>query len=1410
MRTRLPLVRVIALFSAIFVCAGLANPGAVLRNVQLSTQLAAASDAVKPTICAVGAGAVLTVPPPPQEIGTPSIAASPFFTQSYHSYEDETSPSAGDANTAAAATAPVAFAPLNMRHSKALTSRWVSDISSAGRGAARLIRGLERSPVLSTRAADPDAPPRENSKYHITRPLSEIEWSFDGVMRDPYFGSLGTMWLVNFVFAGFIAVCWLVFCVCRACGKGGRNWATQYYTTCAVNAHLILLLLFAAGTVVICAFAWTANVDFSRAMDEAFNSADTGMDYFQGFSPLLTSLAATGDRALVVSTALAAAITTNTPAAADVEQKVTDWGDCLATVTPILQQQEAVAKPLSQCATVSPDGVSAATALGDLSTSDVAVARNFGQPARSAEATSLGALLSSPLIPALADAAAINPDGLGAEAAVYLTNAAAVSAVVTAGPGGDAAQTPATQAALVSPLVAPLQAALLTTNVVTTLFVGAGSLSGVSLDAYRAEISKAAAAQDLTYLRAATMAMRSQLAAVPPAHTAAATGYLDVLTVAVVPSPQDVGASTVQTTVLGAQLLRTRTSLTAFTDAVAAVRAAAVSQTPNLDDVYATALAARAAAAALEAAFAAVESTVTATGARLATARNAMAKIKAAFSFLQAPFDPAATQQQLDDVLAVLPGAACAETAIPGIAGFNTQVAALPAVAAAAASGGAYAARQAGDLAGFTPNSNAAVQDLSDLAAALAALTPGTDYDSTLSAADTAAAELASLSTAGFATARAAQMYLTDAEASVSAAFSAATGLTVTSSSSAKSSVFGFAERVAADAAAAQTAITAALAALNSVASGMSSLTTQFTNPYGSIITLSPPLVTALGDATTALAANDADYVAAGGFSGPVRNALLNAIDAFRPPVATITTPESGKPASPLSVVATALTTAIAQTNSAGMSMQLPAERVAASFGASAGAALSADATLDLHLAVEAALTRYVNQAAAVHGACSGVAGTSILSNGFPDGQALASLAALPNAQSQLAAIDAAALTALQPASEPGLKGYAAYADSNGYILAASDRDVNSVASSPEANPAPGESVGDRTTRLVALAAAATTAGLAGGPAATVAKAQLPAIALFAAVVPTSVFDNLQSYASGLASSVVPRRDSVDSTLRSYTTTRQDTLDIVDRWDGVRLLIVNIIILAPFIFFFLAILAYGIGWNLPSMFTGHVVTGAVVLLFVAAGVFLPFAAVAADHCDDPPAHITTLLANIQFKATDLSFLGVTQDVDIPAMVRYLLQCEGPVPEVIALLADPEPIFAAQGLDITAITASLTSVPTLTPTVAMSASLNELTSLLTLGEGAFRDFAAKLNCAATQPIYNDLDDNVCKDLAPAASLAAVMIILLCMVSVLGLIIACRAYKRFDPKWQKDTNTVNPDDRPINGHGRSTYSTPQGGW
>lgn len=1467
-----------------------------------------------------------------------------------------------------AAAASVAFSPLDLRDSAALTSRWVSDISAPGSGAVKLVRSLARSPVLPTSSespssdsdstgttADSDTADTDTtnttevtlSRHHISRPLSEVTWTFSGLMRDPYFGSLGTMWLVNLVVAGALCIFWFVFCVMRACGTGGKNHATRYHSLCAARGYTITLLVLAGGMCTICAFAWTANVDLSRAIDDVYDSSDSVMSYYRAFSPLLTTLAETGDRATTLADSLATAVsalpaapTSNATAPDPADDDavaaaavtaaaavIADWGSCLQTATPALQQLEAVAHPLAATAVLSPSAATAAAALAVLTdTQDVesgGTARSFGHAPRAAEALALAHATRDTALPALAAAAsAVSAAGAALETvptsattaadvavvweaanyynalgagAVYVTATAvssasgssltAVESVPLALNSSSAASgkgaTVTAHAAAVARGAVTADAALRATNTILASFtesssssssVSTGVLSVAALQQYSDEINKAAADQDLDYLRTVTPLILAHLALLPAARgtrvaaSAAAVaannytdpaGYLDLLEATVRPVARDVNTGltgsdglgagtatdpvkeTVTTTFFGAQLRAFKAVTVAASAALTAAISAATTAAPDYAAAASAASAARSAVAALRMLLASVTSTATATRSQLAMLSASLARIATASDYLTGTPAPDADTIE-NDILAAaaaLSDAACFPAAYPAAASLHTLAAALPAPAASALTGGDYAARvaAASGISSLQATADAAGTEAVALASAVSTVLP-LPSPAAADASDAAAAataELAALDAAGFATLSAAETALTAAEDAASQALTIALAITqlvdtspnstvsVSSTLGASSQLFLLAASLQADLATATTAATAAENALAAAFAGITDYANGIAAPYSSVYERAPALAVAVSSTQTALALADAVFVSSGGFAASVVTAITTAVSQLSYPVGLLTVPS----ATALEAVAAGLATAVSQANATVTAIDSAKTSVQASYpspvtlpysstssGASASTA-ALEAVAAAGVAAGAKLTAFATAASAAEAAAVAVLDTGLLgatasssasdTTPFPDCVDMYAFSDAAPLGTALTDLEAAAAPVFGAASSPGLKAFAVLADSNDYALAQADADPASLATSTPVTDAPAdaaaleaESAADRAARLTdirdAAAASASASAVKGAPLATVTRVQLAAYLDLAAAVPHALLARRQALSAGLLRSVAPRRDSVEKTYASYTDTREDIKDDADQWDGTRLLFMNVLVLMPFILAFIAAMSYFLEWPRLTMLAGHSLVACAILLFALSAVELPLAAVAADHCDVPVTHIQTALGDVTFKAADFPFLGLTSDVDVPAAISYLLECDGAAPAVVDALLAPAALLQAQGINASAIVTALSSVPTLTPTAAFAAQLKGITATEASAERALAAVGGQLDCALTQPLWIQARTAACDKLAPAVSLAVCMGMLLAMITVVAAVLTIQAYKRFNPKWRLGGAEVAPMD------------------
>lgn len=108
-----------------------------------------------------------------------------------------------------------------------------------------------------------------------------------------------------------------------------------------------------------------------------------------------------------------------------------------------------------------------------------------------------------------------------------------------------------------------------------------------------------------------------------------------------------------------------------------------------------------------------------------------------------------------------------------------------------------------------------------------------------------------------------------------------------------------------------------------------------------------------------------------------------------------------------------------------------------------------------------------------------------------------------------------------------------------------------------------------------------------------------------------------------------------------------------------------------------------------------------ILIFAFAAIELPISAVLADHCDDLSAQLAANLAPVVWSNETLSFFKLQQDIQLSTHVAYLLSCTGPLPELLERTANPSVLLADQGLNMTDVMHSLSTVPMLTLATPMA-------------------------------------------------------------------------------------------------------------
>lgn len=77
----------------------------------------------------------------------------------------------------------------------------------------------------------------------------------------------------------------LCFCFWRGCCNScGKRWATRYYSNCDIRAHAAYFVLLTAALIIICAYAWTANVSVAEGVDGFYDVMDGNSFVVHGIS----------------------------------------------------------------------------------------------------------------------------------------------------------------------------------------------------------------------------------------------------------------------------------------------------------------------------------------------------------------------------------------------------------------------------------------------------------------------------------------------------------------------------------------------------------------------------------------------------------------------------------------------------------------------------------------------------------------------------------------------------------------------------------------------------------------------------------------------------------------------------------------------------------------------------------------------------------------------------------------------------------------------------------------------------------------------------------------------------------------------------------------------------------------------
>jgi len=1295
----------------------------------------------------------------------------------------------------------------NLKSNAFIGGEWIHSGVSVSRMFMTLLHGMPRNALASG-----------ESLYQWPDPLPKTNW--DSISSNKYVKSLETLWFVPVFFAGFILLLWSVWFFARAfCNRCGKRWATELYpegeTHCYMFGFVVLSILCGFA----CAFAWTGHVRFVRSLDNSLAATDYGMEHFSDFAPLLTqAYAQAAQLAVNKMSNLADMLQEGFNTHLGTKSEITS---CLSSVVAPLQAMEALAAPLVD---VSLTPAAASGLVADLTA--LQTPRNAAHTLLSQAATTTDSLRAALLDVTVPDDGA--PADESARVAKY--NATNVADSFSAWADAHAPireNVLQTHASFSSDLASfeTLIATSLKNEVSDPLKILAQALTGLpDITSLTDELYELATVNQMHYFQEAFGELNTALKTLP--SLSALDSKLREHLGASAPYGANIAASAanLQAVLQGPSVKGEMTTMLGDPDAAYFLDAVT-----KLQAVFtlASQLGTRIGA---DGVLASIISTL---ARKARSAQLNVVKLRKGLTSLSTLLgqDGATLVANLNSATNDLTSLTCYPEVYTRLQGIQNTLGKVNGLTKHIVDTGAFLTTIIENATTLTAQASAAQQSLADIDAAR---TSSGINDSDLSDVQQRLDELRSSltqvlspiqdedlderqlladagdsSTVNFPSSDAISqdplllnnyqrvfdfdasgkeltgtpsLYATDTEIhsaaqsdraslatlvrSLQTAVSAATTYTTVVTRAMEAASFnGYVDET-------ETAVTNLETALNELDTTYypSGLETEVYTPLNALASAIEDCSPHIEEAVEFLdVISEAVYPSIGGLPAETKDALVICLPALDGAISSLPS---------LSTLATRVETITSLSNTIATSAQ---KAWAAVVDEVPSSSVKDDLLADLNK-----LLPYVAGAQAspkLYQRVVAMAPSSLSVAQQPLGILTAELDAttkpLPleadgSYPGPGALVDVNALTTFstdaEAAASTGLSAYAAAIDSRGFVLAQPDY-------TPSTGPPPEPYTNAR-----------------GAPAITYIDQELARLDDLHNVIPWDVFDKKAEYESSIAKGL-EFRDALNSVYASYQSTRNTLDSDFKRWNGVRLLAANLIVMLPMI---LGVATFWSGWKRRhgwALFLALIWFTSAILLFLLLAVELSLAAVTGDQCVDPVEALTYHLSGYVYNPWGPGEFLNQPILSVPATLPYFLHCEGDTdaqrPPFLNALATPTGIMDQLGVNVKSITASMQAVEGITLATSVQTILNQLIAYQNTAEAASMSIRAKLDCTLTSDIYTRVKDAFCDTSAPSIALSAFMVLLQAIFATLGALCAARSYKRFNRRWLlDDMRFVNP--------------------
>ena len=241
----------------------------------------------------------------------------------------------------------------------------------------------------------------------------------------------------------------------------------------------------------------------------------------------------------------------------------------------------------------------------------------------------------------------------------------------------------------------------------------------------------------------------------------------------------------------------------------------------------------------------------------------------------------------------------------------------------------------------------------------------------------------------------------------------------------------------------------------------------------------------------------------------------------------------------------------------------------------------------------------------------------------------------------------------------------------------------------------------------------------------------------------------------------------------------------VTEWDAVRLFVICLLMLVPFLLISCTMCSCASGHNGPSMFMALVFFGVMVVFFLIAAVQIIPAIVIADNCPIIPEVVKSSLDQYDFSEL-LSFVDGAGNSTAADLFSYYTECTGSVPSLVSALLNPRELIGLGGGSNSSSSSMFDPTDVVKELQAKGINASERLynnlDIVNATQNRLLEAAAglgkKLHCEESMAVWQGVMNAGCVELNGALALSTVLFFFFAVCLFPGTILGIKGYKRFD--------------------------------